>query len=50
MVENRKEDRTARYRDRKKAEGLRKVCVWVPEKLADEVKAYAARLRKKAVK
>ena len=50
MVENRKEDRTARYRGRQKAEGLRKVCVWVPEKLAGEVKAYAAKLRKKAGK
>ncbi len=47
---NKIEDRTARYRDRKKAEGLKKVCVWVPEKDTERVKAFAAKLRKKADK
>lgn len=50
MANNANEDRTARYRDRMKAEGLKKVCVWVPEKETESVKAYAARLRKKAGK
>ncbi|MCB1751041.1 MAG: DUF3018 family protein [Gammaproteobacteria bacterium] len=47
MVRKLEGDRTSRYRERQKAQGLRKVCIWVPAEDVERVKAYVARLRKK---
>ena len=38
--------RDRRYETRQKEIGRVKVCVWVPEDMAERLKKYAARLRK----
>ena len=47
MDKPKQEDKFRRYRENQKARGLKKVCVWVPVDLVEDLKAYARKLTAK---